>query len=376
MVVRTKFTQNTAIRSAIRPVDSPVKMLAEVWRQWRRQSARRCESGLVRNEDDDRFAAGVVSQTRPDVVNLHWLGEGFMGLRSLAKIKSPIVWTLHDMWALTGGCTYSGGCERFSIGCGECPLAGEGADRSAGNHAAKRRIVSEGRHAVACPSRWMADRAERSAIFRDVRVEVVPNSVDTDLFRPMNSTSCREVCGLPFEPVLMLFGSSGGTGDRRKGFDLLEGALNSLRGTDALSGVELVVFGRRFDARDLPVPVHFLGEIRDERFMPVIYGACDLLVVPSREDNLPNTMVESIACGTPVIGFPVGGIPDLVRERETGFMAEEVSASGLAMSLSRALIDRQRLASLRTTARDCAVRELAMPVQAAAYEKLYSEMLA
>lgn len=375
-VVRSKQRLHAGVRSAMRPLDSFSDWLGDGLNLVRRKFMPPPPSGLVRNRHDDGFALKVINSVNPDIVNLHWLGEKFLSTTGISFISQPIVWTLHDMWAFTGGCYYSGSCDHFERGCGSCPLLPDSHshDFTAADFQRKRKVFSAKNLTIVTPSKWLASEAKKSPLLEGCPIEVIPNSVDTELFRPLPQAAAREIFGLPADKTLLLFGSLGGTRDPRKGFDLLKTALTHLSKNQSLHDMELVVFGLHFDACDLPLPVHFVGELYDERSMALLYSAADLLVIPSRQDNLPNTALEALSCGLPCVAFPVGGLTDIVRDGVNGRLAQALTGESLASAIDSLLSSPSGLSSLRQSARLDAVTRYAPAVQATAYQNLFQRL--
>ena len=266
--------------------------------------------------------ASVINAYDADVVHLHWIGDNFLPIQQLARIKAPIVWTLHDMWAFTGGCHYARDCERYIVACGDCPQLVKPAldDISARVNAAKRRAWTETSMTIVCPSNWLADCAAQSAVLRDKRIEVIANPIDHSAFKPIDKAAARKTFNLPLNKKLILFGAAGGTGDPRKGFTYLRQALQSL---PASSDIELVVFGAR-QKEDLSVnlPLHQVGALVDSVSLSLLYSACDVYVLPASHENLPNTLMEALSCGTPCVAFATGGVSDLVNHQQNGYLAK------------------------------------------------------
>ncbi len=311
-----------------------------------------------------RFAEGII--------HLHWICDGFLGVGAIGRITAPIVWTLHDQWPFTGGCHYSSGCEHFIDNCGHCPIlrARSETDVSRLVHSAKSRCWKGLNITVVSPSHWMAEKAAQSALFGNRKIHVIPNPVDLQTFRPIPKKQARSQIGLePSRPILM-YGAMSATTDPRKGFDLLEKTLDSLEPN--LDRVQLVVIG----ASETTSPytgrhrIRFLGRLHDDDAIALAYSAADVFVAPSREDNLPNTVAESLACGTPVAAFRVGGIPDMVRHEHNGFLARPFDTQHLAQGIA-ALLVKERREQLSAQARAVAKNLFAPQVIATNYRELY-----
>lgn len=322
---------------------------------------------------------GRINAQAPDLVHLHWTCEGFLPPGALSKLDVPVVWTLHDLWPVTGGCHYPGTCDGFIHRCGRCPLLGSSRlyDISRWNWRRKEHAWRRLQLTAVAPSNWIAAKARSSSLFASVPVEVIPNGLDTELFKPHDRRYCRELLGLRTERPIVLFGSCGGIGDRRKGFDLLVQALAELRRESSCPEFEVVtVGGGESLLRDLSgVPIHSMGKIHDELGLALLYAASDLLVAPSREENLSNMVMEAMACGLPTVAFSIGGMPDLVDHLETGYLASPESATDLARGINYLLSDSRRRVDLGRAARNKVLSTFSLDVVAARYIRLYESAL-
>ena len=347
------------------------------------RSPLRREGGGTREQFSDgrsEHRTDLLSQLgAPSVINLHWVAGMFEESRALpaAAGRAPLVWTLHDMNPFTGGCHYDGGCGRFAQtpGCGACPqLAGEVVrDGSRRIWQRRRRTwakVPRDRLTIVTPSRWLAGEVRRSSLWGGRPVEVIPYGIDTSLFRPRDRAAGREVLGLPPDAKVVLFVSQS-LSSGRKGGDLLAEALGRL--VDLPNLFFLTVGG---GSPDVPpeVPVRTVGSVNDERLLSFAYSAADIFVIPSRQDNLPNTVLEALSCGTPVVGFEAGGIPDMVRPGKTGLLANAGDAADLAASIRRLLADDDLRRRCGRTARRIAEAEYPLRLQARRYLALFERV--
>lgn len=314
-----------------------------------------------------------------DVLHLHWVNQGFLSLqnlRQLAETGKPIVWTLHDQWAFTGGCHYAGACTHYRHQCGHCPFLRRpgAADLSHRIWLRKKRLLPPQLQIVTC-SEWLAERARESSLLRDHSVVALPNPINTAVFVPLKPTerlAFRQRLGISERAVLVLFAAVK-VQDTRKGFHLLGQALEHLKKTRPDVPVELLVMGQSQPEAlaALPYPVHALGMIRETAALAEVYGAADLHVIPSLEENLPNTVMESLACGTPVVGFRVGGIPEMVDHGENGFIVEQQTGRALADGL---VWVGERADALRASARAKVERCYAENVVAQQHVALYGHI--
>ena len=312
-----------------------------------------------------------VRELAPSVVNLHWVLDGFVSVEMVPRFGRPLVWTMHDMWPFTGGCDYSLGCERFTGACGACPVLGSRAQRDLSRWIWRRKRRSwDGLELTAvAPSRWLAGCARRSSLFRDRRVEVIPYGVDTGTFKPVDRAAARSLLSLPPDARLVMFGAHDDA--PRKGLRELAAALRALASEAKLEA--LVVGPRTLAERaDLGVPLHARGPFGDEVSMAAAYSAADMLVLPSRWDNLPLVGLEALACGTPVVGFAgESGVPDLVDHQVNGYLARAFDVDDLARGILW-VVDRD---GLRTAAREKAEREYPLDLCARRYQRLFEEVV-
>jgi len=325
--------------------------------------------------------SGIPSQIQsiaPDIVHLHWVCGGMLPIEDLKRINKSIIWTLHDMWAFTGGCHYSDGCEHFRKACGNCPQL----NRSAKNDLS-RSVLNRKQKAwtglditIVTPSRWLAECAKESTLFAKHRIEVIHNGLDLNLFKPINKTTARQIWNLPINKKLILFGAMSSTSDHKKGFNLLYEGIKQLT-AKWLGKAELIVFGASEPKNppDFGLPVHYLGCLHDDVSLSVLYAAADVMVTPSRQDNLPNTVVESLACGTPVVTFDIGGMPDMIEHQINGYLAKPFDTSDLTVGIDWVLSDDNRHKELCIKAREKAVACFDIKEVAVQYAGLYESIV-
>jgi glycosyltransferase involved in cell wall biosynthesis len=314
-----------------------------------------------------------------DVINLHWNCAGYLSIESLAKFKIPLVWTIHDMWAFTGGCHYSQNCDRYTSSCGSCfQLHSDNArDLSHWIWQRKAKAWRELDLTIIAPSAWLAKCARSSSLFRDLRVEVIPNSLDTQKYKPVERGVARELLNLPQDKQLILFGAVESTSETRKGFHLLQPSLQKLSQSGWQDTVELVVFGSSQPENpvELGFKSHYLGNFSDDLSLALIYAAADVFVAPSIQDNLPNTIMEAIACGTPCVAFNIGGMSDLIEHQENGYLAQNLEVESLAQGIAWVLKDSDRYQRLRHSARKKAEQEFSLETQARRYIELFANVI-
>lgn len=320
-----------------------------------------------------------IQKIEPDIINLHWICKGFLQIETLPKLQKPIVWTLHDMWPFTGGCHYSEDCERYTQSCGSCPQLHSSKDSDLSRWVWKRKAKAwkDFELTLITPSHWLAKCVERSSLFRDREVVVIPNGLDTQKFKPINRQFAREILNLPEDKQLLLFGAMQGTGDRWKGFSLLQSAMQELTKSGLRDEIELVVFGASASSQqsDLGFKVHYLGRLNDDITLAMVYSAVDVMVVPSLYESFGQTASESLACGTPVVAFNATGIKDVVDQMENGYLAEPYKSEDLASGITWVLENKERYQKLSAKAREKAEREFTLELQAHRYLSVYNEVL-
>jgi glycosyltransferase involved in cell wall biosynthesis len=325
----------------------------------------------------DRIVSEVAKLT-PDLVNLHWVCHGYLSIETLPKFNKPLVWTLHDQWAFTGGCHYSQECDRYKLSCGTCPQLGSTNDRDISRWVWQRKAKAwkNLNLTIVTPSVWLAKCASSSSLFQDVRVEVIPNGLDTQQYKPIPRPVAREILNLPQDKQLILFGAMYPNSDRRKGFHLLQQALQGLSQSQWRDKIELAIFGasRPKDPIELGLLSHYLGRLNDEISLSVVYAAADVFVAPSTQDNLPNTVIESLACGTPCVAFHIGGMPDMIEHQLNGYLAQPFDSEDLARGIVWVLENKERYQKLCDRSRQKAEQEFTLEIQARRYKSLYCEL--
>ena len=330
---------------------------------------------------DDRTLAGshLLRQLPPcDVLNLHWIAD-FVDLQSLFSFLPhhlPIFWRLSDMNALTGGCHFDDGCGRYASACGFCPQLGSTDPNDLSRQIWRRKqavfeSVEPTRLHIIALNRWMAETARRSPLLAKFPVTIVPNGVDTEVFQPHDMRKAREFLGIPQDPRVVLFAAEA-VSNRRKGLALLMSALTQLQKSENLL---LLSVGRGAPKMSTDIPHLHLTHVDDDRRLAAIYSAADLYVIPSLQDNQPNTVLEAMACGTPVVGFAVGGIPDMVRPGITGLLASAGDLVGLATAITELLRCRDKRTSMGAACRRVVVGEYTRELQVERYVALYRAVL-
>ncbi len=323
--------------------------------------------------------AKKVNPIKPDILNLHWISGGFVQIETLKKFKQPLVLTLHDMWAFTGGCHYSQDCDRYIINCGQCPQLYSNRDQDISRWVWQRKAKAWKNLdlTIVTPSQWLADQAKKSSLLGDRPIYVIPNGINTKIYKPLDPKIARDLLHLPQDKYLILFGAMRATSDPRKGWQFLQPTLQRLKQSGWQDCIELVIFGASEPEapENLGFPCHYLGQIHDDLSLSIMYAASDLLLVPSTQDNLPNTIMEAISCGTPCVAFNIGGMPDMIDHQQNGYLAPPFDCEDLANGINWVLTDGVRHKSLRLAARQKAEQEFNQSLQAQRYQALFNQIL-
>jgi glycosyltransferase involved in cell wall biosynthesis len=330
-------------------------------------------------DDRNQHGSDVLRQALPtDILHLHWIARfiGYTDFFRRLPPRLPLVWTLHDMNPFTGGCHHAGDCRNFFESCGNCPQLGSPSphDFSSAIWKRKRRSYARlepSRVAIITPSQWLAGEAKLSALMGHLPINVIPYGVDTQTFQPRGRAKAREVLGVPPHATVLLFVAQW-MEDKYKGMPTLLQAIDRLKASPDLC---LLTIGRGEPLQDCPLPNISLGAISDEERLSFVYSAADMFLLPTLQDNFPNTALEALACGLPVIGSKVGGVPEIVRDGLTGLLVEPANPQALASAIAELVGNPERRKEMSANCRRIAVQEYALEVQARRYVELYATLL-
>ena len=326
---------------------------------------------------------GTVRRTKElksDLINLHWVGDGFLALKDLPRFNLPVVWTLHDSWAFTGGCHLPFDCVRYRGSCGACPqLASRGAmDLSRWVWKRKNSLWKGVDITIVTPSAWLAESVKTSSLFQDFPVRVIPNGLDLTAFRPIDRRVARDILRLPQDRKIIASGAIGLLDTAHKGPTQLQKAMVKLASTGWNSNADLLLFGASTPEEPLSssFTTRYAGILHDDVTLALHYSAADVFVCSSLSENLPYTVMESLACGTPVVAFDVGGIPDLVQHEQTGYLARSFDPDDLAEGISWILGTPDIHDILSANARKKVEQSFSIEKVVDQYSALYGERLA
>lgn len=326
------------------------------------------------------FSFSKINALSPDIINLHYVGEGFLPNRSLKQIKCPIVWTLHDSQPFTGGCHLPGDCIRYEQACGHCPKlrSNQSHDLSNWIWRNKAKVWRDLNLTIVTDSTWLAGCAQKSSLFKDHRVEAINPGLSLTAYKPIDKSLARSILSLPTNKKLILFGAMHSTSDRNKGFQFLQPAVEQLSKTALKDEAELVIFGANAPKvqSDLGIKSNYLGRLHDDIGLSVLYSAADVMVVPSIRESFGQTASEAMACGTPVVAFGATGLLDIVEHKLNGYLATPYQYQDLAIGISWAISgDTAARKILSECARATAERKFSIDLMTQKYLMLFNDLL-
>ncbi|MBD2521554.1 glycosyltransferase family 4 protein [Nostoc sp. FACHB-133] len=315
-----------------------------------------------------------------DIINFHNLHTGYfnyLGIPGLTKSK-PAIFTLHDMWSFTGHCAYSYDCDRWQQGCGQCPYPGTYPEIARDNThlewQLKDWVYGKSDLTIVTPSQWLTEQAKKSILNR-FSIYHIPYGLDTDAYQSLDKDKCKNILGIPAEKKVIMF-CADGLQDSRKGGDLLVQAIQTL--PQALKAETLLLTlgsGGEKVLEVVGIPTLNLGYVSGDRMKSIAYSAADVFIFPTRADNLPLVLQESMACGTPMVSFKVGGVPDLVRAGITGYLAQPEDTQDFCNGIVQLLIDKEQRYKMSENCRVIALQEYTLELQAKKYIELYQQVL-
>lgn len=327
---------------------------------------------------DDRSSSNVnfFSQLKEaDIYNLHWTSE-FVDLPAFFKnVRKPIVWTLHDMFPFTGGCHYNSGCENFHFHCQMCPQLGSKTAKDLSFRIWERKFKAinshKGEFIVRTDSNWLTREAEKSALFAGLDIRTIHYGIETDEFIPRDKKSCRKALGIPDNCKVIVFGAPG-IHNPRKGFMQLNESLGIIR--KKIPDIFLLSFGVGSYSTDNGIRGLHAGYITNNNLLSVIYSCADIFVIPSLQEAFGQTALEAMSCGIPVAGFNTGGIPDMIEDGRTGFLAETGNSERLADSIIEILaLSENDYRSMSLNCRNKVLSEFTILHQAETYYEDYKK---
>jgi len=315
-----------------------------------------------------------INEINPDIVHLHWVCGGMIKIEDIAKIKAPIVWTLHDNWVFTGGCHIMWDCEKYKDACGACPRLGSQKENDLSRKIfnRKKKIFSQKKDiTIVGVSRWLNECSKTSMLLKDKRHINLPNAIDTNIYKPFSKQRSRELWNFPENKKLVLFGAIS-TSNINKGFNELREALLKLQNVE----IELVVFGNRGydESQKFGFKTHNVGYLHDDVSLVALFSAVDVMIVPSRQEAFGQTASEAMACGTPVVAFGHTGLLDIVDHKDNGYLAKSLDTSDLAYGIEWVL-NNEKYDKLCNNAREKVLKAFDSKIVSQKYIALYKDIL-
>ena len=286
-----------------------------------------------------------------------------------------MIWRLSDKWPFTGGCHYSGDCKRYEDHCGNCPqlITNKKKDFTWFGWKRKHRAWQNKNITVVAPSRWIADAAGRSSLFKNNSIIRIPTGVDPDVFKPMSKEQVRKTLNIPIASKVILFGANYPFQSAYKGAIYFRRMIEQMADKD----YTFLIFGsgKNDNTDDIYKKVKFLGVLREENELCQVYNAADVFICSSIEDNLPNTVLESMACGTPCIAFrDSGGVVDVIDHKANGYLAEFKNVDDLIKGILW-IIEANKEGTVSIKAREKILQEFTLENQADSFIDLYKSIL-
>ncbi len=316
-----------------------------------------------------------------DIIHLHWINFGFLSINSLQKLfklDKPIVWTLHDMWSFTGGCHYAYDCKKYQTHCSNCSYYLKNSKDKDISHKVfenKINLFGDVNLNFATCSNWLGNTAKESKLISKYKITPINNAIETDVFKPLDKKTCREKLNIPTDKKIILFGAMN-MSDERKGFKYLKEALNILKKMPNTDKILILLFGKSSEEllQELPFDYHNIKFTSSQDDILNIYNSADIYVIPSIQDNLPNTIVESHSCGVPVVGFDTAGISEMISHKNTGYLAKYKSSNDLATGIYWTLFN-SNSQNISENARKYALENYSETIVANKYIDLYKNIL-
>jgi len=322
---------------------------------------------------------GRIQATNPDLIHLHWVNAGFLSFRTIAALKTPIVWTLHDMWAFTGGCHYSYSCTRFLERCGACPELGSTTEQDLTKRVwwKKARAWDNFKPLIVTPSAWLQQLAQQSSLFHNHEVVVIPNGIALDSFKPVSKSVARTILNIGENKKVILFGAVSPFSDTRKGYELLLKTLRNFSKDGSREQVLVLVFGTNEVDPELQqlFECRALGLLQDDLSLRLAFSSANVFVAPSKVENLPYTVMEAMAVGTPAAAFSVGGIPEMIEDGHSGVLAAPFDTEELGSKIKQLLFSSELQEKLSQNARAHVEQRYALPLIADEHVRLYERVL-
>lgn len=323
-----------------------------------------------------------INNSDVDIIHLNWVNEEMVSIKEISKITKPIIWTLHDMWAICGSEHHdhlqSPGRYKEGYVKKNRPENHRGLDIDRWTWNRKLKYWQDKKLSIVTPSRWLENCVRKSVLFKEKNVQVIPNGLNLDRYKPIPQKLARKILNLNSSDKIkyVLFGAMSAISNVNKGYKELKKALEILASSSFANNYHLIIFGSEGNnSINFELPTTYLGQLKDDETLALAYSAADVMVVPSRQENLPNTAIEAIACGTPIVAFNIGGLPDIVDHKKNGYLAKPYEAEDFANGIEWVLENTDRITTLSINARSKAVDTFDIKKVSKQYVKLYENIL-
>ncbi|WP_150464415.1 glycosyltransferase family 4 protein [Francisella sp. XLW-1] len=315
-----------------------------------------------------------INHIAPDIVHLHWINEAMLKIEDMSKIKAPIVWSLHDNWAFTGGCHVMWNCQKYKNSCGSCPILSSKNTKDLSNKVFKRKqkAYQQKKMIIVGLSKWLSKTASDSPLLKDKNHINLPNPINTEVYSQFDKKFSRQLWNLPSNKKLILFGAMRATSDMNKGFIYLLEAVSRLN----IKNVELIVFGssKPKNPPQFDFKTHYVGVLNDDVSLATLYNAADVTLVPSIQEAFGQVACESISCATPVVCFATTGLIDIIDHKKNGYLAKPFDSQDLASGIEWVL-NNENYNDLCKNAREKVLKEFDSEVVARKYIRLYEQII-
>lgn len=317
-----------------------------------------------------------INEINPDIVHLHWICGGMIRIEDLLKIKQPIVWTLHDMWPFTGGEHIDEGQGHYLEQCGNSKVLNSHKEKDLSRKGwfRKNKVYQKLKNlTIISPSKWMYQEAQKSSLLKNKKHIYLPNPLNINSFKPIDKKIVRKLWNFPDDKKIILFGAMSALSDPNKGFDLLKKALLALSNKEYL---KIAIFGssKPENEENFEIPIYYTGHLHDNQSLISLYNTADVVIVPSRQENLVQTAIEAMACGTPVVAFKTTGQPDIIDHKINGYLAEPFNSEDLKNGIEW-ILNNKNYETLSKNAREKIVSHFSEEVLIPKFIELYKEIL-
>lgn len=312
-----------------------------------------------------------INKSDVDIVHLQWIANSFLSIEDLSKINKSIIWTLHDMWAFTGGCHYDENCGLYKTKCSNCVVLNSTNENDLSTINFNRKLEtykSINNLSIIGASKWISDCARQSSLLKNYEIYNLPYSIDTDIFKPYNKSKARQELNIKTDKKIILFGAMNATDDPRKGYSYLQEALNFLEKNEYI----FLIFGKTSLVNNSNTI--YLNHIEDDETLSKIYSCADVMVAPSIQENLANTIIEALSCGTPVVAFDIGGNSDMIEHKINGYLAKPFDSKDLANGI-KWILDDEEYNKLCQNSRLKVLQSFSEEVVIPKYIKLYENII-